>query len=77
MTERRAHPAISQVYVSSQRACFAGVTVKDVLDAAHSAYIVGMLEKHSGNVCAASRDMRLHRNTLSRQCKTLDRKSVV
>ena len=54
-----------------RRAREGGIQYREVLDLARRAYIAGALERNSGNIGRAARDMRVHRNTLSRQMAML------
>ncbi len=44
-----------------------GIVFEDAVDAFERAFIVRMMERHGGNLSAAAKELRIHRNTLSRK----------
>jgi transcriptional regulator with PAS, ATPase and Fis domain len=48
-----------------------GILFEDAVDAFERAFILRVLDRAGGNVTAAARELRIHRNTLSRKMDAL------
>lgn len=48
-----------------------GILFEDAVGAFERTFIVKVLERHGGNLTAAARELRIHRNTLSRKMAEL------
>ena len=71
MSEQKQPTRPELIFELVRRARNVRIEYQDLLNLTRRAYIAAMLQKHSGNICRAARDMGLHRNTLSRQMATL------